>query len=185
MRPEDGIKRLCECLRSEPDESAQAAVAILIRKNRDDLEFFLVKRAEVPGDPWSGDIAFPGGKKMREDRGLLDTAVREVREETSIDLESTPVLGYMEPLESAIRKNIHVQPIVYKLDEKPQVHLNFELTKYMWIPMKELKKSQSNTIVKGFDSPIYRAGGEVVWGLTYRMLEKLFSLIDDRFKECS
>jgi 8-oxo-dGTP pyrophosphatase MutT (NUDIX family) len=185
LSPDDGVKKLRKCLRTEPDESAQAAVAILIRENRDDLEFFLVKRAEVPGDPWSGDIAFPGGKKTREDKGLLYTAIREVREETNIHLENLPVLGYMNPVDSAVRRDIHVQPIVYLLDETPKVHLNFELTKYMWIPMKELRNSQNNAIVKGFDSPIYRAGGEVVWGLTYRMLEKLFSLIEDESKECS
>jgi 8-oxo-dGTP pyrophosphatase MutT (NUDIX family) len=179
LSPEEGVRRLKKSLRLEPDESAQAAVAILIRMNRNDFEFFLVKRAEVIGDPWSGDIAFPGGKKMPEDHGLLNTVVREVQEETSINLKGVPELGYMEPLESVVRRNIHVQPVVYLLDEKPQVNLNFELTKCMWVPMSDLMSSHSNTIVKGFNSPVYMAGGEVVWGLTYRMLERLFKILED------
>jgi 8-oxo-dGTP diphosphatase len=178
LRPLDSFSRLAGRLRPSPDESAQAAVAILVRPTPDDLEFFLVKRAEVPSDPWSGDMAFPGGKKTPGDRSLLDTTVREVREETGIDLNRSHAAGFMEPLLSSVRRTLHVQPVIYRLDEVPEVHLNYELTKYMWVPLTALRGSRSQAVVKGRDEPVFRVGCDVVWGLTYRMLEKIFELLD-------
>jgi len=179
LHPQDSLTRLADRLRPSPDESAQAAVAILIRPTPDDLEFFLVKRAEAPGDPWSGDMAFPGGKKTPGDRSLLDTVVREVREETGIDLEGFKTTGFMEPLFSSVRRSLYVQPIIYRLDETPQVLLNDELTNYLWVPLTALRSSRAQATVKGWEEPVFRVGDEVVWGLTYRMLEKILEMLGD------
>jgi 8-oxo-dGTP pyrophosphatase MutT (NUDIX family) len=162
-----------------PDEESHAAVAILLRERDDDLEFFLVKRAEVEGDPWSGDMAFPGGKRSGTDQSLVDTAAREVLEETAIDLRERSKLGYMKPIFSSVRTNMKVQPIVYLYDEDPDVSLNYELTRYLWAPLGELIQSRTEESVKGWIGDIYKYDGEVVWGLTFRMLEQLIALIDD------
>jgi 8-oxo-dGTP pyrophosphatase MutT (NUDIX family) len=170
----DSFKR---CLKENPDENTNAAVAILMRAVDDDLEVFLVKRAEVEGDPWSGDMAFPGGKKTAQDNGVVDTAVREVMEETGINLRGLEPLGYLEPLFSWVRNTFSVQPILYLFEGDPPITLNYELTKYMWTPMNDLREYKSRAVVKGFDSPIYRIGDDVVWGLTYRMLERLMEAL--------
>jgi len=179
LHPEEKVKKLAGNLLQSPDEDANASVAILIRPAADDLEVFIVKRAEVDGDPWSGDMAFPGGKKAAQDLGVLDAAVREVMEETGIDLKPLKPLGYMEPLTSWVRRNFRVQPVVYLFERDPPIRLNYELTKYMWTPIGELRKLRSQATVKGFDSPIYRIGDEVVWGLTCRMLDQLIEIFGD------
>ena len=47
ITPEEGVRR--------------AAVALIFRAGEDGSpELLFVKRAEYPGDPWSGQIAFPG-----------------------------------------------------------------------------------------------------------------------------
>jgi 8-oxo-dGTP pyrophosphatase MutT (NUDIX family) len=158
---------------------AGAAVAILVKPKNEDLEFFLVKRAEVDDDPWSGDMAFPGGKKNEEDATLIDTVIREVLEETNIDLKSKQLLGFMEPVYSSVRTDLAVQPIVYKFDEYPKVSLNYELTKFLWVPLSQIKKSRSKAVIKGTEGPVYTIQGETVWGLTFRMLEKMFLLLED------
>jgi 8-oxo-dGTP pyrophosphatase MutT (NUDIX family) len=179
LRPQDSFSRLAGRLRPSPDESAHAAVAILVRPTPDDLEFFLVKRAEVPGDPWSGDMAFPGGKKTPGDRSLLDTVAREVREETGIDLKGSSAAGFMKPIFSSVRTTMCVQPIIYRLDEVPDVRLNDELTRYLWVPLTALRDSRSQATVKGWEEPVFKVGGEVVWGLTYTMLEKILEMLED------
>ena len=178
MRAQDKLSSLRGKLLDGPDEGSHAAVAILLRERDDDLEFFLVKRAEVEGDPWSGDMAFPGGKRGGDDRNLVETASREVLEETSIDLRERSKLGYMKPIYSSVRTSMKVQPIVYVFDEEPDVTLNYELTRYMWAPMKELVQSRTKEDVKGWNSDIYKYDGEVVWGLTFRMLEQLIELLE-------
>ncbi len=179
MHLRDRLLRLTGSLLKTPDEEADAAVAILIRPTGEDLEVFIVKRAEVDGDPWSGDMAFPGGKKAAQDHGVLDAAVREVMEETGIDLKPLTPLGYMQPLTSLVRQTFKVQPIVYLLEGESPIRLNYELTKYMWTPIDELRKLKSRAVVKGFDSPIYKIGDDVVWGLTCRMLDQLIDVFDE------
>jgi len=178
LRANEKLSSLRGKLLDGPDEESHAAVAILLRERNDDLEFFLVKRAEVEGDPWSGDMAFPGGKRGDDDRDLVETASREVLEETAIDLRKKSKLGYMKPIYSSVRTSMKVQPIVYVYDEEPEVSLNYELTRYLWAPLNELVNSRTKQDVKGWDSDVYKYGGEVVWGLTFRMLEQLIEIIE-------
>lgn len=179
MTPKSLIEKLTKQLSPEPCTNAQAAVAILVKPIQNDLEFFLVKRAEVDDDPWSGDMAFPGGKKNLQDETLVDTAVREVLEETSIDLNEKSVIGFMEPVYSAVRKSLAVQPVVYRFDEYPDVKLNYELTKFMWAPLSEIRQGKTNATIKGWEGLVYKVQGETVWGLTFRMLEKIFKLLEE------
>ena len=44
--------------------------------------------------------------------------------------------------------------------------------------MNELVRSRTKEDVKGWNSDVYKYDGEVVWGLTFRMLEKLIEIID-------
>jgi hypothetical protein len=152
LTPESIIEKLTKRLESHPFSYAQAAVAILVKPKKDDIELLLVKRAEVDDDPWSGDMAFPGGKKNPQDETLVDTVIREMLE---------------------------VQPIVYRFEEYPEIHLNYELTKFIWAPLSEMKNGKTKTKVKEWEGPVYQVKGEIVWGLTFRMLEKLFTLLED------
>src|ERR1700686_1895287 len=71
----------------EEDGVRQAAVALIFRLGKADvLELLFIKRAEYAGDPWSGQIAFPGGRAEAGDTSLAETAIRETHEETGIDL---------------------------------------------------------------------------------------------------
>src|SRR5207245_7755352 len=71
-----------------------ASVAITLAEPS--LKTLMIKRAEREGDPWSGQVAFPGGRRERQDRTLLDTAARETKEEVGIDLQRSAVyLGHL------------------------------------------------------------------------------------------
>ncbi|KAI8337453.1 NUDIX hydrolase domain-like protein [Chlamydoabsidia padenii] len=50
-----------------------------------ELELMFIQRAKRPGDMFSGQVAFPGGKS-EENETDLDTAMREVDEEVGLDL---------------------------------------------------------------------------------------------------
>ena len=66
---------------SEQPSGGRAAVALVLRENAGDPEILLIRRAERKGDPWSGHMAFPGGREDARDESLLETALRETREE--------------------------------------------------------------------------------------------------------
>ncbi len=171
----DGIKRK---LKIKGDEDAKAAVAILFRSGAGGLELLLVKRSFIPSDPWSGDMAFPGGKVGPLDRGLMETVYREVFEETGIDLRTSGFLGAMDPFYSSVRPEMGVLPLVFLVEGTPEIRLNEELSSFLWVPMGELRVSKGRSLVKKFEVPAFHVKGEVVWGLTYRMIEKLLELVE-------
>ena len=65
----------------------RASVALIYRgANVREGELFFIQRARREGDPWSGDMAFPGGRLERSDTSSRHTAMRETLEETGLDL---------------------------------------------------------------------------------------------------
>ncbi len=158
--------------------TARAAVAVLLRRLGEGFEVLLVKRASNPSDPWSGDMAFPGGRRRPLDGSLLETALRETLEETGIDLRGCRLLGVLDPVASEIAPEVVVQPFIFLCEDRPRVELSCELCSYMWIPLERLKRSRGMARVRGGISPAYLADGEVVWGITYRVLEGLLRLLE-------
>jgi 8-oxo-dGTP pyrophosphatase MutT (NUDIX family) len=136
----------------------------------------LIKRGEREGDPWSGQVAFPGGRSEPGDKNLFDTAVRETEEEMSVDLrrEST-YLGSFGPFK-AHTKNIYVTACVFLLKNSVSPQTHGEIFSYQWVPMTEFQKEgNKSTLVlerKGqkMEFPSFTYKGYVIWGLTHRIL---------------
>lgn len=179
MHPLEAVERIRRRLKTKGGEDAKAAVAVLFRRGPVDLELLLVKRALIQSDPWSGDMAFPGGKRGTQDRDLMGTALREVQEETGIDLNGSSYLGLMDIFFSTVRPEMGVLPFVFLVEGTPEVRLNEELSGFLWVPLGELKGTRGRALVKEMDVPVFHVKGEVVWGLTYRMLEKLLEIAEE------
>mgnify|MGYP006305808619 CR=1 FL=1 len=66
----------------------RAAVAATMRFDEagDGCELLFILRAKQEGDPWSGHMAFPGGRMEPDDADELAAARREAREEVALDL---------------------------------------------------------------------------------------------------
>ena len=173
------IDRLRRKLRGVEAVDAWAAVAILLREEEDDYETLVVRRAVAAGDPWSGDMAFPGGKKTQSDKTLRDTVIREVQEETGINLDSLSFIGALPVVFSSIKPDRDVLPIVYLYEGRPEIRLNPELTAYRWVHLKELRAGRTIAKVKGWEGEVFKLGDDIIWGLTYRMLDKLLELLDE------
>jgi 8-oxo-dGTP pyrophosphatase MutT (NUDIX family) len=161
------------------EQGANAAVAVLLKREKEGFSVFFVKRVENVVDPWSGQMAFPGGKRDETDVDLKQTVVRETLEETGIDLlEGCRFLGVLKALRSRPRPGLRILPFVVLVEYEPRVELNRnELEDFCWIRFEELV--QSKTFVK-FDSgefPACSVRNKVIWGLTYRILENLFTVV--------
>jgi 8-oxo-dGTP pyrophosphatase MutT (NUDIX family) len=176
-RVERQIEKLANTLRVFTEEqAADAAVALLLKKAGQDLEALFVKRVERPTDPWSGQIALPGGKRDVKDRSLRDTVIRETYEETSIDLlTGCRLLGVMDTVGSVVKLEIRVLPFVFFVQQEPTIKLNdAELEWFTWISLDKLVKHRGFVKFSFGESPAYVVGKTIIWGLTYRLIENLF-----------
>jgi len=155
-------------------QDADAAVVLLVRLEGDALKTLLVKRVENTIDPWSGDMALPGGKRAPQDRSILQTVVRETSEETGIDLLNPHchLLGTLGVFRSTRRPELKVLPFIGMLDKEPSIALGDELESYIWIGVNELTKSHGVAEIEGRCVPAFIVGKNVIWGLTFRILER-------------
>ena len=97
-------------------EARLAAVAAVLRVV-DEPELLFIKRAEVAHDPWSGHVAFPGGRMEPDDESLEATAIRETFEELSLDLKAGQMLGRLDDLlEHAVHPEADDQLALHRLD---------------------------------------------------------------------
>ncbi len=162
------------------EQGANAAVALLLRPAGDDLKVLFVKRAENPADLWSGQIALPGGKRDVRDRDLKETIVRESTEEIGVDLlECCQFLGVLEALRSIPRPDMKILPFVVLVECRLLIDLNEEeVEDFSWISVKELADNRG-TVNYGFgELPAYIVDDIVIWGLTYRILEMFFRVLE-------
>ena len=179
------IEKLAKPLKQTSESlNANAAVVVLLRAAGQDFNVLLVKRAENPTDKWSGQTAFPGGKRNPEDIDIKATVVRETSEETSINLlENCRFLGTMEPLSSVEKSEMKILPFIVMQEKKQTIKLNHELTEYFWISLRELDRHKGTDNLKLGEFTAYKIGKHVIWGLTYNILHNLLSLLSDIEKE--
>jgi 8-oxo-dGTP pyrophosphatase MutT (NUDIX family) len=171
----------------EEEGVRKAAVALVFRLGENDaVELLFIKRAEYEGDPWSGQIAFPGGRVEAGDESLAETAIRETREETGIDLaREGMMIGRLDDLRPRRVRlpAIMVRPFVALLDRSEPLVLSSEVALSFWLPFAELARIESwqeGTVRAGgtqINALVFKHEGHVVWGMTERILTQLLALL--------
>lgn len=170
---------------------AEAAVAAVLREPEPgaEVEILLIRRAERDGDPWSGHMAFPGGRRDGRDGDLLETAVRETREEVGLDLAASGrLLVELEPVPAIARgkrMGITISPYVFALlgDAPSTLTPNHEVAETVWCPLGTLGRGETRGTFHyrhegvPFELPCLHVGDRVVWGLTYQMLQAFFAAL--------
>ncbi len=145
----------------------QSAVGLI---TRNDL-IVLVKREQRTGDPWSGDIAFPGGH-VKAGESPLQGVLREILEEVNLKLSPESIVLAMKPAFSMKMPDMPVYPFVLKADSFEGISPGPEISQVRVVSLSERRDSQNP--VNGM--PAYDFQGWIVWGLTYRILRDYISL---------
>jgi len=171
----------------EANGGARAAVALVLRDGDDGTEFVAIRRSHRPGDPWSGQMALPGGRQHPSDADLATTVARETREEVGIDLVvHGQMLGRLDDLQAragARPLNLIVSPFVFALTAPVELALNpHEVDSALWVPLPFLRQPDAQGSIRftlageemEFSAFVYR--GREIWGLTYRILTHFLSL---------
>jgi 8-oxo-dGTP diphosphatase len=155
------------------EQGANAAVAILLRVIDGELQVLLVKRVESSADPWSGQIAFPGGKRDPKDSSLQETIIRETWEETNIDLlASCRFLGVLRAVRSRPRPELKILPFVILIDHEQPIRLSEkELAGFFWIPLLDIIKGERDIKLSIGVVRAYVVRTLTIWGLTHGIIE--------------
>ena len=172
-------------LASMGDSNAAVALILDNAASRDDPEIVFIERAQVLSDPWSGHIAFPGGRCEPGDQLPLDTAVRETEEEIGVDLSAGRLLGRLDDLTGRRSHHLVVSCFVFMMSSVGPFRQNHEVANVFTLPISRLLETKRQTEVRydawqGQVFPAIRLSDHeerIVWGLTYRFLENFFALL--------
>jgi 8-oxo-dGTP pyrophosphatase MutT (NUDIX family) len=169
--------------------AGRAAVALLLRPAEPHPELLLIRRAEREGDPWSGHMAFPGGRASPADADAVATAARESSEEVGIDpARDGRLLGALDevaPRSSRGPEGLVVSPFVFVVGADAEAVPNHEVQEALWISVAELLRPEAVTeylyeheLAGGstLRFPAFDARGYVVWGMTHRILTGFLEL---------
>jgi 8-oxo-dGTP diphosphatase len=138
-----------------------------------------MRRAQRTGDPWSGHWSFPGGRREPRDIDLLDTALRELREECGIILARAQLTERLEDdwAGRVVGHSVMVAPFVFKIPDQIQATLDStEAVEAVWMPMSVLLDLSLHgvRVIPGVPPerrfPAFDLRGTPVWGFTYRVL---------------
>lgn len=206
MRLEDVTRALRAGLSPAHEVSPRpvhAAVAGVLREGESGAELLFIERVQRLGDPWSGQMALPGGRVQLEDRSPLETAIRETHEETGVELHRAPVLGRLdEQAPSSSGGSLRVAGYVFSVgDASPVLRPNHEVADALWLPLEALLEPvryrdyryplRPDLVFPAVAIDALQASvdaeasavteGRVVWGLTLRFLADLFERLDRPF----
>lgn len=173
---------------------SRAVVALLMDEGHlsglDEPAILMIKRAKRPGDPWSGDMALPGGRMEEQDRHAFDTALRETQEETGFDLGSHA--DYCGRLSDIITRShglpvpMVVTPYIFQsLNTAPTNSFinNHEVEERVWLPLSALLDKRYRDKISWrlgglqWPLPCIQYGPYRIWGLTLMMLQEFTNIL--------
>ncbi|HEY9034640.1 MAG TPA: CoA pyrophosphatase [Pseudomonadales bacterium] len=170
--------------------SQRAAVGILLA-DRPDLgpSLLMIERAHAQGDPWSGHMAFPGGKHDSDDAHITETVLREWEEELGIDSRLLQRVGRLSDLLARPyrlqQKPMVVSPLLLAQHDELHFSPNEEVADILWVPLAHFQPENRQTMLwqrygRQHELPCYFYQEKRIWGLSLLMIDELLQVANAR-----
>jgi len=157
-----------------------AAILVPVYRSGDgELHIVMVLRSD--GGVHGGQVAFPGGKRDDCDVSMLETALREAREEVGLTVETIEVLAHLPAIETRTT-GYRVYPFLARIIPPAQWQRSErEIADILDVSLSELvRPAAHDKIIERFTTwqesaevSFYRIGSHRLWGLSYRVLHPL------------
>lgn len=143
------------------------------------LRVVLIRRSDWGGH--AGHLAFPGGKRDPADASMLQTALREAREEIGIPADRIEILAELPPIETRT-SGFRIYPVLGRVIQPVRWQRNArEVAEIMDLSLLELVDAEvtdddaasSAAVPAAVRTPYYRVGAHQLWGVSYRILRAL------------
>ncbi len=177
-----------------PPAEFEASVAMVLRPSTVGPEALFIERSKKPQDPWSGQMAFPGGRHDDTDRDLRQTAERETVEEVGLSLEDARLIGRLDDQagqRAGQGRRLRIAAFVYEVARGAGNHLvmNYEVAETLWVPLTWFEDPARVIDYRHPPYPEISFPGvvvgdperHIVWGLTFRFLDAFFEILGRRF----
>lgn len=173
----------------DPEVARRASVAVVVYpvSGLPWPELLMIRRSDKPGDPWSGHMAFPGGRAEPGDRDLLHTAMRESEEELGLDLRPAQVLGPLDAMHTPTFRSspqLAVQPWVFALPGLPPLTPNGEVASVHSFNLERLLDREGRGQFpyrwqgQDIELPCVTLDGCFIWGLSLRVIDDLLERLE-------
>ena len=182
-------KNLTNCIKNvinagDTDRSilgySEASVLVIFINNYNANEsYILMTQRKHNLRKHAGQIAFPGGRKEKEDKDLLETAVRETEEEISLSQENYDIIGNFPRFYTGTGYVVTPYIALMKVssDWKNLINPNSEEVERIFVPKSQQLLSPEFHIrekppIKSSMSMTWKINykNENIWGLTARVL---------------
>lgn len=178
------VKAILDYLVNTPN--ADAAVLVLITNEEHPQILFTRRAAHLSSH--AGEVSFAGGKHDKGDGNNVVTALREACEETALPPNKAQIIGQL-PTQIS-KKGLAVRPII-ALVEPPVTYVPElgEIARIFWGDFEQLITQPTSDYILPYNmggqtiqikTPSWQVDGEVVWGLTGRILASLLEVSFDR-----
>jgi 8-oxo-dGTP pyrophosphatase MutT (NUDIX family) len=163
------------------DSPQMASVLLIIHYNYSKPYILFTKRSSSLISH-AGQICFPGGKFVKDDKALYFTALRETKEEVGLDFMEKDICGSLEAVRT-LTSNYIITPYVTVQDKisKPKIFID-EVQRILDVPLLDVLNTV--TADKGHGSEeafMFRYDSEVIWGATARILKQLYDRLFRRY----
>lgn len=169
--------------RIENTTTKEGSVLILLYPKAGKIYFPLMLRPNYNG-VHGGQISLPGGKKEKQDKDFIATAVREAEEEIGVVAKDIAILGTLTTLH-VTASNFMVVPVIGFSRSTPSFNPNpYEVEAIIETSMEDLMNDDLVKVkklhVRGFDleAPYFDINGQIVWGATAMILNEFKSILN-------
>ena len=165
---------------STVDENQLASVLIVIYGEN---PFVIMTEKSRNLKVHAGEISFPGGKWCEQDPDLLETAIRETKEELCLEISKEDVIGQLDDV-ITLNSKYKITPFIAILDVVPTLTANSEVESILHIPLASFLDTMSED-----NLPEHRSIQEMytftfenynIWGASARMLKQINTLLSEK-----